>query len=147
MFLGTPGLNVLYGTIWALILVVIISGNTTGVNISKAAIVQIGQDMEDASRIAGAGWIRTYWRIWIPLMMPTMLMLAVMNFVNAAGATSSIILLADRGTMTLSIMTLDMGVRGRYEEASIMSIILIVMTMGVTLLARTYGLAVGVRHR
>lgn len=63
IFLGTPGLNVLYGTIWALIMVVIIQGNTTGVNISKAAIVQIGKDMEDAARVSGAGWFRTWWRI------------------------------------------------------------------------------------
>src|SRR5581483_9455934 len=35
IFLGTPGLNVLYGTIWALMIVVIFQGHTTGTNISK----------------------------------------------------------------------------------------------------------------
>ena len=149
IFLGTPGLNVLYGTIWALIMVVIIQGNTTGVNISKGAIVQIGKDMEDAARVSGAGWFRTWWSIWLPLIMPTLVMLGVLNFVTAAGATSSIILLADRGTMTLSIMALELagGGMGDYEKASIISIILMILTVGIAIVARRYGLGLGVRQQ
>ena len=147
LFLGTPGLNVLYGTIWALLMVVIIQGNTLGVNISKGAIIQIGSEIEEAARIAGAGWFTTYWRIWLPLMMPTLVMLAIWNFVAAAGATSSIILLADRGTTTLSILALQLGSAGRYEEASIVSIFLIAITVGVAIVARHYGLAIGIRQR
>jgi iron(III) transport system permease protein len=148
VFLGTPGLNYLYGTLWALLLVVIIQGHTTGINISKGAIVQIGKDMEDAARVSGAGWFRTWWRIWLPLIMPTLVMLAVVNFTTAAGATSSIILLADRGTMTLSIMALELasGGMGEYEKASIISIILTVLTVGLGIAARRYGLALGVRQ-
>jgi ABC-type maltose transport system permease subunit len=72
LFLGTPGLSILFGTIWALVLVVIIQGNTTGTNIMKGVFIQVGQDMEDAARVSGAGWIRTYFFIWIPLMMKTL---------------------------------------------------------------------------
>ena len=39
MFLWTPGLSFLYGTIWVLILVVVIQGNTTGINVFKGNIV------------------------------------------------------------------------------------------------------------
>ena len=101
VFLGTPGLDVVFGTIWALIIVVILQGNTTGVNMMKGAFVQIGSDMEEAARAAGAGWLRTYFRIWLPLLMPTLVLLAVFNFVLAAGATANIILLASRDTLTL----------------------------------------------
>ncbi len=97
----------MFGTIWALILVVIIQGNTTGVNIMKGVFVQVGADMEEAARIAGAGWIRTYFKIWIPLLMPTLILLGTMNFVIAAGVTSSIILIASRETMTLSLLALE----------------------------------------
>jgi iron(III) transport system permease protein len=148
MFIGTPGLNALFGTIWALIIVVILQGKTTGVNIMKGVFVQVGADMEEAARVAGAGWIRTYFRIWLPLLMPTMILLAVMNFVSAAGATSSIILLASRDTMTLSLMALELSsvaVSNR-EAASIISIFIVLFTVTGALLVRYFGRRLGVRH-
>ena len=148
VFLTTPGLVILYGTLVPLVIVVILQGNTTGVNITKGVIVQVGSDMEDAARIAGAGWLRTYFLIWIPLLMPTMLLLATMNFVFAAGATSSIILLSTRAAFTLSVMALEVAraAAGNQEEASIIGIFLIVLTVGLATIARRFGLRLGVSH-
>jgi iron(III) transport system permease protein len=148
MFVGTPGLNALFGTIWALIIVVILQGKTTGVNIMKGVLVQVGADMEEAARVSGAGWIRTYFKIWLPLLMPTLILLAVINFVTASGATSSIILLASRDTMTLSLMALEMSstaVSNR-EAASIISIFIIAFTIAGAILVRYLGRRMGVRH-
>ena len=148
LFLGTPVLNVLFGTIWALIIVVILQGKTTGVNVMKGVFVQVGADMEEAARVSGAGWIRTYFQIWLPLLMPSLMLLAVMNFVSAAGATGSIILLASRDTMTLSLMALELSsiaVSNR-EAASIISIFIIALTVTGALIVRYFGLRLGVRH-
>jgi iron(III) transport system permease protein len=148
VFIGTPGLNFLFGTIWALIIVVLLQGKTTGVNIMKGVLVQVGADMEEAARVSGAGWLRTYCRIWLPLLMPTLILLAVMNFVSAAGATSSIILLASRDTMTLSLMALELSsvaVSNR-EAASIISIFIVLFTVTGALLVRYFGRRLGVRH-
>ena len=148
VFIGTPFLNALFGTIWALIIVVLLQGKTTGVNIMKGVLVQVGADMEEAARVAGAGWIRTYFRIWLPLLMPTLILLAVMNFVSAAGATGSIVLLASRDTMTLSLMALELSslsVSNR-EAASIVSIFIILFTVAGALLVRYFGRRLGVRH-
>jgi iron(III) transport system permease protein len=148
VFLGTPGLNFLFGSVWALIIVVILQGKTTGVNVMKGVFVQVGADMEEAARVSGAGWIRTYFRIWLPLLTPTLMLLAVMNFVSAAGATGSIILLASRETMTLSLMALELSsiaVSNR-EAASIISIFIIGITVTGALVVRYFGLRLGVRH-
>jgi iron(III) transport system permease protein len=148
VFIGTPGLNFLFGTIWALIIVVMLQGKTTGVNIMKGVLVQVGADMEEAARVAGAGWLRTYCCIWLPLLAPTLILLAVINFVSAAGATSSIVLLASRDTMTLSLMALELSslsVSNR-EAASIISIFIIAFTVAGALLVRYFGRRFGVRH-
>jgi iron(III) transport system permease protein len=148
VFIGTPVLNYLFGTIWALIIVVILQGKTTGVNVMKGVLVQVGADMEEAARVSGASWLRTYFRIWLPLLMPTLMLLAVMNFVSAAGATSSIILLASRDTITLSLMALELqsvAVSNR-EAASIISIFIIVLAVAGALIVRYFGLRLGVRH-
>jgi iron(III) transport system permease protein len=148
MFLGTPVLRALFGTLWALIIVVVLQGKTTGVNVMKGVLVQVGADMEEAARVSGAGWLRTYLRIWLPLLMPSLILLAVMNFVGAAGATASIILLASRETMTLSLMALELsstGVSDR-EAASIISIFIIAITVSGALALRYFGRRLGIRH-
>ncbi len=147
MFLNTPGLSFLYGTMWALLIVVILQGNTTGTQMSKVVIVQMGQDMEDQARVSGAGWLRTYFRIWIPLLMPTLILLGTLNFVIAANTTSSIILLAARDTVTLSILALEYASVGYRESAGIISILIMVLTLGVALVARAFGVRLGVRHQ
>lgn len=149
LFLRTPGFIALYGTIWALILVVILQGKLTSTQLLKSVYLQMGADMEEAARVAGAGWLYTYFRIWLPLIMPTIILIGTINFVIAAQTTSSIILLASRDTITLSILALElMSSSGAdYERAGIISIILIVMTVGVAAIARRFGLNLGVQHR
>jgi iron(III) transport system permease protein len=155
LFLGDlpPGsgfrpLAFMYGTIYALLLVVIIQGKTTGTNIFKGMFVQVGKDMEEQARVSGAGWLRTYLRVWIPLLMPTWILIATHSFVIAANTTSSIILLADRSTRTLSILALEFASPeiAMLEEASIISIFLIVLTVGIAGVARVFGLRLGVQH-
>ncbi len=149
LFLRTPGFIALYGTIWALILVVILQGKLTSTQLLKSVYLQMGADMEEAARVAGAGWLYTYFRIWLPLIMPTIILIGTINFVIAAQTTSSIILLASRDTITLSILALElMSSSGAdYERAGIISIILIAMTVGVAMIARRFGLKLGVQHR
>ena len=150
MFLDTPGLSFLYGTIWALIIVVLVQGNTTGTNVFKGVLVQLGKDMEEAARVSGAGWLRSYFRILLPVIMPTMLLIGTLNFVTAASTTASIILLASRETMTLSILGLEWGSGeqgSRREAAAIISLIIMVLTIGVALVARSFGLKLGVSHQ
>ena len=147
LFLGTPGLSILFGTIWALVIVVIISGNTSGTNIMKGVFVQVGQDMEDAARIAGAGWVRTYFLIWIPLIAKTLVLLSMMNFSGAVGATSSIILLASRDTLTLSILALEFRLSADHAEAAIVAIVLMILTFAVGTAMKVFGQRLGVRHQ
>ncbi len=148
IFLWTPGLSFLYGTIWALLIVVILQGNTTGVNISKGSIVQVGFDMEEAARVAGAGWFKTFFRIWIPLLMPTLALLALLNFNIAAGTTASIILLASRETITVSILILEwlLPGGGLREAAAVAQIILGSITLLTAFVLRRYSIARSVRH-
>ncbi len=148
MFLWVPGLNFLYGTIWALLLVVVLQGNTSGVNLMKTNIVQVGFDMEEAARLAGYGWTRTFIKIWLPLLAPYLVLIGLLNFNTAAGTTASIILLADRSTITLSILILEwlMPMTGHREAAAVVQIILGAITILTLIGARYYGNRQGVRH-
>ena len=148
MFLGTPFLRPIYGTLWALVLVAILQGKLTGVQLCKTTFLQLGQDLEDAARASGGGWLSVYVRIWLPLIAPTMILIGMMHFVIAAQATSHIVLLATRDTITLSLLALEFASGGttQREEAGIIGLIIVVMTVSVALTARALGRRLGVRH-
>jgi len=148
MFLITPGLKVLFGTIWVLMIVIIAAGATTGVNVLKGVFVQLGASLEEAGRVSGAGWIRTYVRVVIPVLMPSMVLVGMLSFVAAANTTSSIILLASQNTQTLATLALTIGspANGQLEEAGILSLIILVLSLGVALPMRSLARRMGVRH-
>ena len=139
----------LYGTIYALIMVVVLQGKLTSTQLIKGVYLQMGADMEEAARVAGAGWLRTYFRIWVPLIMPTLILIGTLNFVIAAGATGSIILIASRDTQTLSIHALNLMTHStgkQLEAAGIVSLFIVGLTVVVAVVLRRFGLGLGVRH-
>lgn len=147
--LGTPGLTWLYGTVWILIIVVILQGKLTSIQMFKSVFLQMGHDLEEAARTSGAGWLHTYFRIWLPLIAPTLVLMGILNFVIAAGSTSSIILLASRETVTLSLLALEYmttSTGAAREVAGIISLFVVLMTAGLALIARWLGFQVGVKN-
>jgi iron(III) transport system permease protein len=146
---ATPGLNWLYGTIWILIIVVILQGKLTSIQMFKSVFLQMGNDLEEAARISGAGWLYTYFRIWLPLIAPTLILMGILNFVIAAGSTGSVILLASRETVTLSLLALEYmttSTGSAREVAGIISLFIVAMTAGLALIARWLGFQVGLKN-
>lgn len=146
---ATPWLNWLYGTIWILIIVVILQGKLTSIQMFKSVFLQMGNDLEEAARISGAGWLYTYFRIWLPLIAPTLVLMGILNFVIAAGSTGSVILLASRETVTLSLLALEYmttSTGSAREVAGIISLFIVAMTAGLALIARWLGFQVGLKN-
>jgi iron(III) transport system permease protein len=146
MFLTTPGLKLLFGSIWPLLIVMVLAGATTGTNLFKGVLVQLGAGMEEAGRVSGAGWLRTYVQVAIPILLPSMVLVGLLNFVAAAGATASIILLASYNSTSLSILGLQFAAGGQIEEGGVVSIIIMVLSLGVALPARAFATRIGLRH-
>lgn len=145
MFLGTPFFRPFYGTLFLLVIASVLGGITLSTQILKANFVQLGNELEEASRMSGAGFWRTYFNVVFPLMAQTMVLVAVLKFMFAAQQTSSIILLATSETRTLSLLALDQVAAGYREVASITVIFIMLLTLGVALVARSFGLKVGIR--
>jgi iron(III) transport system permease protein len=148
MFLGTPIFSPLYGTIFLLLIASVMGGVTLATQIFKATILHLGKELEESSRMSGAGSIRTYFKVVLPIIAQTLVLVATLKFMFAANATSSIILLATSDTRTLSLLTLDFVFEGLRESAAVSTIIITVLTAGLALVARAFGLNVGIRsHR
>jgi iron(III) transport system permease protein len=145
MFLGTPFFRPFYGTIVLLVIAQVLGGITLSTQILKANFVQLGNELEEASRMSGAGFWRTYFRVVFPLMAQTMVLVSVIKFMFAAQHNSAIILLATSETRTLSLLALDQIAAGYREVASITIIAITLLTLGVAIVARSFGLKVGIR--
>ena len=145
MFVGTPIFQPLYGTIWVLVVAAVMSGMTLATQVLKAAFLQLSTDLEEGARMSGAGWVRTYARIVLPLVAPTLIVVAAIKFMFAASATSSVVLLATSETRTLPLLILDLVSAGQRESATVVTVVITALTTGMALLARALGLNVGVR--
>jgi iron(III) transport system permease protein len=145
MFLGTPFFRPFYGTIVLLVIAQVLGGITLSTQILKANFVQLGRELEEASRMSGAGFWLTYLRVVFPIMAQTMLLVGVIKFMFAAQHNSAIILLATSETRTLSLLALDQIATGYREVASITVIGITLLTLGVAVIARSFGLKLGIR--
>ncbi len=145
MFLGTPFFRPFYGTLVLLVIAQVLGGVTLATQILKANFLQLGKELEEASRMSGAGFWRTYLRVVFPLMAQTMVLVGVIKFMFAAQHNSAIILLATSETRTLSLLALDQVAAGYREVASITIILITLLTLGLAIIARSFGLKVGIR--
>ena len=145
MFLGTPFFRPFYGTLVLLMVAQVLGGITLATQILKANFVQLGKELEESSRMSGAGFWRTYFKVVFPLMAQTMVMVGVIKFMFAAQHNSAIILLATSETRTLSLLALDQIAAGYREVASITIIMITLLTLGLAIVARSFGLKVGIR--
>jgi iron(III) transport system permease protein len=145
MFLGTPFFRPFYGTLLLLVIAQVLGGVTLSTQILKANFLQLGKELEEASRMSGAGFWRTYVRVVFPLMAQTMVLVGVIKFMFAAQHNSAIILLATSETRTLSLLALDQVAAGYREVASITIILITLLTLGLAVIARSFGLKVGIR--
>ena len=140
LFLGTAALRPLYGTITLLVIAGVIAGMPLGVQIIKSGLLQLGAELEEASRIAGGSWWSTYRRIVLRLMAPTLMAVGMITFVTAARNIGNFALLSTSANRPLSILQLDYVAQRKFEEAVVVACIIMLISLGGALLARLLGL-------
>jgi iron(III) transport system permease protein len=144
MVLRLPPLRVLHGSLAVLVMAVVLFRFPLGVHLVKSALLQLSKELEEASSISGAKWWYTQLRIVLPLLMPTLIAVALMTFISAVNEVSGIVMLASTDTRTLSLLALDyLTGRGEKEVAAVVITIITLMGVGVALIARTFGLQLG----
>jgi iron(III) transport system permease protein len=140
LFLGVGVLRPLYGTMAVLVIAGLISGMPLGVQIIKSGLLQLGSELEEASRIVGASWWTTYRRIVLRLMAPTLMAVGMITFVGAARNIGNIALLATSANRPLSILQLDFIAQRKFEEAVVVACIIMFISLAGALVARFLGL-------
>jgi iron(III) transport system permease protein len=143
LFLGSPLLRPLYGTLSIMVIASLIGRMTTSVQIIKGNLTQLGNDIEEAARVNGGSWWQAFTAVLLPLIIPSLLLVGTLTFIAAARDVSNVVLLATNATRPLAILQLDFMVDGRYESGAVVGVILVVLTTGAALIGRICGLRIG----
>ncbi|MFN0073577.1 MAG: ABC transporter permease [Chloroflexota bacterium] len=134
-----PAFRPIYGTMAALGVALVIAGMPFSVQIVKSSLMQIGTELEEASWVTGANGFRTYLRVVLPLLSPTLVVTAIITFLSATRNIAQVALLSTPGTQPLSVLQLNYLVEGKYEIASVLSVILLCISLVLAVLARVFG--------
>ncbi len=140
MFLGTPFLAVLYGSLLGLVFAMVFKEMPIGINLMKTGIMQIGPELEEAARMAGANWWQIYRRVFFPLLAPTATAVGMLVFIACVKDISTMVLLSTPETRPISILLLDYMTNGLIESGAVIGVISTLLTVGVAIIGRTIGM-------
>lgn len=119
----------IYGTIWALLLAYISLGTPLSVRVMSSAYAQLSYDLEECSRVHGAGWLETMWRIMIALAWPSFAVGWVLIFFGIMRELSASVLLYSVGSEVLSVVLLKLWVNGNAEQVSVIGLLMMLMVI------------------
>jgi iron(III) transport system permease protein len=139
LFLGVEFLKPLYGTTALLVIAGVIAGMPLGVQIIKSGLMQLGGELEEASRIAGGSWWATYRRIVLRLMAPTLVAVGMITFVGAARNIGNFALLTTSANRPLAMLQLDYIAQRKFEAAVVVACIIMFISLAGALLARIFS--------
>ncbi len=132
---NAPGsvLNALYGTLAILIVSNVIHYFTVGFLTATTALRQMDAEFENVSASLGVPFYRTFWRVTVPLALPSIVAISMYFFLNAMVTLSAVVFLVAPGTELAAVAVLLMDDAGDSAQAAAMSVCLIAIGLAVRL--------------
>lgn len=112
-YIRIPGPIVLYGTLGIMMIAWITKGLPLGVRQMNGAMMQLGKELEESSRVHGGSWLRTYRRIVLPLLRPGFVAGWFLLAIIFARELSTSVLLYSFGNEVLAVLILGYWETGR----------------------------------
>jgi iron(III) transport system permease protein len=145
-FLQTRIFLPIYGTVYLLMIAMVIKSMPFGTQMIKSVLVQLGNDLEEASTVCGGSWLDTFRRVVMPLIMPALVTVGLVGFISAARDISTVVLLGSGRSRTLSLLMLDFAAGAEFEKATVVAVMVVGLVVIAALIARVLGGQVGVRE-
>jgi len=145
-FLQTKIFLPIYGTIYLLMIAMVIKSMPFGAQMIKSVLLQLGNDLEEASKVCGGTWLDTFRRVILPLTMPALITVGLVGFISAARDISTVVLLGSGKSRTLSLLMLDFAAGAEFEKATVVAVLIVALVVAAALFARALGGQVGVRE-
>jgi iron(III) transport system permease protein len=129
---GSP-LNRLYGTLAILVISNVIHYFTVAFLTATTALKQMDAEFEHVSASLGVPFYRTFWRVTVPIALPSIIAISMYFFLNAMVTLSAVVFLVAPGTELAAVAVLLMDDAGDTAQAAAMSVLIIAIGLGVRL--------------
>jgi iron(III) transport system permease protein len=126
-------LNVLYGTLAILIVSNVIHYFTVGFLTATTALRQMDAEFENVSASLGVPFYRTFWRVTVPMALPSIVAISMYFFLNAMVTLSAVVFLVAPGTELAAVAVLLMDDAGDAAQAAAMSVCIVAIGLAVRL--------------
>ena len=116
----------IYGTLWILFIAYMTKYLPYGIRTASATMIQISNELEEASMASGATWLQTFRKIILPLLMPGFLAGWIYIAVVSLRELSTSILLYTQQSIVLSILVFDLWEDGLYSSVSALGVLMVI---------------------
>jgi len=123
-----------YNTIWIIIAGNVLNRLSYATRITNAALLQVGQELEDAALICGANKWKSMWRVMVPLIRPSLVYAGLWTGLLVFREVSIALLLRGPDNVVLATQLWNVWWRGDLSEASAMSIVLVLIMSSLILI-------------
>jgi iron(III) transport system permease protein len=138
-------LNHLYGTLAILVVSNLVHYFTVPFLTATTSLKQMDAEFENVSASLGVPFYRTFWRVTVPIALPSIVGVSMYFFLNAMVTLSAVVFLVAPGTELAAVAVLLLDDAGESAQATAMSVLII----GIGLLVRLvyWALLRGVTRR
>ncbi|MGC1575572.1 MAG: iron ABC transporter permease, partial [Beijerinckiaceae bacterium] len=126
----------IYGTLWIIILAYVSQFSPQGVRAISGSLLQIDPELEESSRLCGAGLIYTLRRIVIPLAWPGILSAVILLLILSFRELATALFLYTSTTQVFSLTMFDFWLRGSTNLVAVMALVQTLVLALLVLLAR-----------
>jgi iron(III) transport system permease protein len=128
----------IYGTVWILVIGLIVSFISFGTRIMNSAIMQIQKELEQAAYVCGASSFKTLFAITLPLLFPAFAAGWVWVAVHSLRAFSIPLMLSSRKNEVFAVMLWEYWNSGTASLAASLGVLLILTLIPLTLIMRRF---------
>ena len=127
-----------YNTIWILLIAYLTAYLPYGIRFASGGIAQLHKELEEAGKMAGAGYGQIVWRILLPLLAPVAISAWLYIFVLAVRELGASLMLVGPRTHVLGTITLTMWEEGgSYGAVCALGVIQIVPLIAIVAVLRS----------
>jgi iron(III) transport system permease protein len=140
-FFNAPGnpLNVLYQSMALLVLCTVVHFYTTGHLTMVTALKGIDAEFESVSASLKVPFYKTFWRVTLPICLPTLVDVSRYFFINAMTTISAVVFLYSPDTKLASVAILNLDEAGETGAAAAMAVLIAGISAVVTALYLLLG--------
>ncbi|MFN2460832.1 MAG: ABC transporter permease [Candidatus Velthaea sp.] len=133
----------LYGTLALLIVGFVTIGIPYGMRYISSGMSQIKDELEEAAAVSGASWPERFARIYLPLLVPSLLAAFLTTMIVAFREISAAIFLYSQGSEVVSIAIFDLWQNGQYPVIAALGCVMVVVLFALVAVIRRLGAHIG----